>query len=302
MSRVIVRLTGGLGNQMFQYAAGLAHAKRTGADLVLDLSRCGLTPDRPFHLRGFRVDEPEAQAAEIQALEGGNARWRRRVVQHAPWAHGLVARGRYQQPDFRFDASLAQFKPPLLMTGDFQSEQFFAHERQAVLDRFRLGRPLPDRAQGFSQQITSAPAPVAVHVRRGDYLTNTAAHSLHGVCPVDYYREAVEVMRAKIGTELSFFVFSDEPEWVRATFNFLAPMEVIDGHAETPWLDIHLMSLCRGIITANSSFSWWGGWLGEHPQKVVVCPAKWVRHDNGGKLDTADLQPKSWIKIQNELV
>jgi hypothetical protein len=299
---VIIRLTGGLGNQMFQYAAALAFCERTGGALQLDLSRSSDDPDRPFLLRKFRVDEPVAKPEDIAALEGQSAGWRRRVIGAAPALSGLVARGRYNQPSFRFDPALSRFSPPLLMTGSFQSEQFFADIRPTLIERFTLRDALGAEVQARADAIAATPLSVAVHVRRGDYITNASANKFHGVCSVDFYRQAVAAMRARVGDTAHFFLFSDDPQWVSQNFDFLKPMTVVSHPASTAWVDIALISRCRHMITANSSFSWWGAWLGQATDKVVVCPKYWVRNDGKTILETADLQPGTWLKIDAPLV
>jgi len=131
-------------------------------------------------------------------------------------------------------------------------------------------------------------------VRRGDYLTSPAASGCHGVCPPEYYHAAVKELATRLRSP-HFYVFSDDPAWVKAQLNLPHPTTFVDHNdAEHGYEDLRLMASCRHHIIANSTFSWWGAWLGGYPEKRVVAPQKWFRDD---RVDTADLIPQGWQRI-----
>ena len=134
---------------------------------------------------------------------------------------------------------------------------------------------------------------MSLHVRRGDYANNPSALSTHGLCSLDYYREAVNHIAEKV-KEPHFFIFSDDMDWAVDNIRIKFPCEYID-HNKGPGSseDMRLMSLCRSHIIANSSFSWWGAWLNPDPTKIVVAPKRWFARN----VETPDLIPDGWVRI-----
>lgn len=139
---------------------------------------------------------------------------------------------------------------------------------------------------------------ISLHVRRGDYVSNLKASSEHGVCSIDYYKKAIEHIKSKIKDKknICFFLFSDDPIWVKDNMTFINDeIVVIDfNNEEKSHEDMRLMSACKHNIIANSSFSWWGAWLNNNQEKIVVAPEKWFKVDN---YDTRDLYPANFIKL-----
>jgi hypothetical protein len=128
-------------------------------------------------------------------------------------------------------------------------------------------------------------------------VTNPAASAHHGVLAPEYYRRAVERLRQRLDA-FSVFVFTDEPSWAREHLDLPAPFEVVDGGAVRPaYVDLWLMSQCRHHVIANSSFSWWGAWLGTWPEKVVVAPARWFADGARNTARGADVVPARWLRV-----
>lgn len=269
---VVSSLIGGLGNQMFQYAAGRALAYRERARLVLDTSPLRFKGDhtpRTYGLDAFRiqaeVDNLPAETLErMELLEEGAAggRWPRKVHRQTR------------------------------LTGHWQSEAFFLAIRPLLLQDFRLAdAPSPYVAE-IAGRIHAAPVPVSVHFRLGDYVSLPAAAKFHGTCSTEYYRTAIERLAHRLG-RTDLFVFSDDPRWVRDNAGLPDGSTIIDCDRSTPAQDIWLMSLCRHHVLANSSFSWWGAWLGLS-EGITVAPSRWFLDANESY---AHIVPSRWEKI-----
>jgi hypothetical protein len=131
-----------------------------------------------------------------------------------------------------------------------------------------------------------------IHVRRGDYL-QPGQIDRYGVCSKDYYDHAAALLRQQVGSNLRFFVFSDDPAWVRQNRIGGESAEIIDWNGNTPEQDIALMMACKHAIIANSSFSWWGAWLAETPGQIVIAPRIWYK----AVPQYQDIVPKRWLRL-----
>jgi hypothetical protein len=131
---------------------------------------------------------------------------------------------------------------------------------------------------------------VALHVRRGDYLTNTSAANYHGVCSLLYYQKAIDLLSSQY-SNLYFYVFSDDIKWAESNLTIPFPTTFI-GHnfGDQSFQDLRLISRCKHQIIANSSFSWWGAWLNSYENKTVIAPKKWFLNNK----KTESLFPPSW--------
>jgi hypothetical protein len=290
---VIVRLLGGLGNQMFQYAAGRALADRLGAELLLDtrsldhaLARNPYTR-RAYALEPFNVRARLATAADLEC-------W-------PVWVVEIGLRLRFVRPLFRrwrfesgiaYDASVLALREPVCLIGYWQSERYFVEIAGGIRADFTLRQPLAD-ANAELLELARSGLSVGLHVRRGDFVNLNDAAQVHGLCSIDYYRRAIGLVRAR-SPECHFLVFSDDPQWARAELPLGPTAIFVTGNAETPEQDLALMRACKHHIIANSSFSWWAGWLGYSPEQIVIAPAPWYASP---KLDARDLAVARWQYI-----
>jgi len=269
---IAVRLEGGLGNQMFQYAAGRAVASRLGCRLVLDTSGLrakGLRTVRPFGLHAWCID------AEVDTLSRA----------------ALSACKAVRQPVFTYAPGLLESViVGSRLKGYWQSERFFAAQRSTLLRNFSPRQPPAAAVSALACRITEAPDAASVHVRRGDYVSDPEAARFHGTCSLDYYRGCLRELRCR-HPALSVFVFSDDPQWARDHFPRDSSVEFVEPHLESPAIDLWLMSLCRHHVVANSSFSWWGAWLATRAG-AKLAPARWFTDAAG--LDDRDLVPAAW--------
>ncbi|HXE95465.1 MAG TPA: alpha-1,2-fucosyltransferase [Dongiaceae bacterium] len=288
---IIVKLIGGLGNQMFQYAAARSLSLRHGTELKLDLfflegEQVGNTP-RKFELDNFCITAEKASRWEVSSMSGrGSSRLATTCARLFQRAAGYTD---YREKFFHFDPRVSTLPDNVYLEGYWQSERYFADIGDIIRKEFMVTPPLTGRNLELACEIQSVNS-VSLHVRRGDYVTE---EKTHGVCDIEYYRKAEERVAQELGNP-EFFVFSDDPEWVASNLKLRHPARYIRNNGGMPHEDLRLMSLCRHNIIANSSFSWWGAWLNDNPGKSVFAPREWFRDK---RYNTADILPESWIKL-----
>jgi hypothetical protein len=292
-SSIIVRVLGGLGNQMFQYAAGIAMAQVHGARALLHLEDLN---DRTSHggyalARTFGLQAPEATRADLQSVLG-IAYSLRRVLLHrkARWLRGQRI---VTDPHFAYWDGLRAVRPPYYLAGYWQSPRYFAGHEQSVRAAFAFPWEASPAVAALARHIQSCEA-VSVHVRRGDYVTNPGMARLHGVLPLDYYERALRTVAERVERP-TYFVFSDDTAWARANLRVAGETHFVGAEPRTSAReDLRLMTLCRHHIIANSTFSWWGAWLATNPQAVVCAPLRWFA---GDQQDVGTLFPPGWIRV-----
>jgi hypothetical protein len=303
---ITVSLIGGLGNQMFQYAAGKALAERHGVGLALDLSGF-----RNYALRSFLLDRlrvPEAGPALVAEAGAGKpanhyarSLWKQRidrVLGRAGMPKLAPSADNYREPFFHYDPAFEALGAQTALFGYFQSERYFGAIAQPLRDWFLPREPFAEAAAGMLARIERSALPVSVHVRRGDYL-NPGTAEFHGVLGESYYRQALGRLEGTIGQDAELFIFSDDPAAAEQVLNFVPKSRLVHvcGDPERPWEDVALMAHCRHHVIANSSFSWWGAWLNRAPDKIVIAPRAWFAPNELAKRNTADLYPPGWSLV-----
>jgi hypothetical protein len=286
---VVARIVGGLGNQMFQYACAKAVASRSGAKLYLDVSAFSRYKQHRYGLGDFQVSVP---FAPYRVQTGGLAfSAMRRVGIDA--RHLLSAQGFHylaENPDLSFHESLLTEQRSVYLDGYWQSERYFREFSNDIRNDF-----FPSDAHCFSKGQCDDDLPrVSLHVRRGDYLSNPHAYSVHGVLDLDYYRAAVSILSERIGSKFRVVAFSDDIEWVKDNLTLTQPMDFVSGSKEVPHADLQMMASCDHHIIANSSFSWWGGWLNPSKEKQVIAPKRWFA---SSQYVYDQICPAEWIRI-----
>jgi hypothetical protein len=182
------------------------------------------------------------------------------------------------------------------LVGYWQSEKYFKSVEPVIRKDFSFRTPLRGRNAELASAIETSEA-VSVHIRRGDYVSNSWASRFLGVLPISHYVNALQEI-ARGTNKPHVFVFSDDPEWCRR--NVIFPYETTHVDANPPdraFEDMRLMTLCRYHVIANSSFSWWGAWLSPYPDKTVYAPGRWVLDPAS---DTSDVVPPEWVKLQTD--
>lgn len=291
---IIVKLMGGLGNQMFQYSAGrcLSHLHKT--ELKLDLSYLNADPQNKYTKRDYKLDAFGINAEFANEND---------IKSFLPLDRGKITNTLMRKLPILFDKVVANesghkfmkefysFPKDVYLNGFWQSEHYFEPVMDIIRKEFTIRETLTGSNAELSNKIVSYNS-VSLHIRRGDYVDLKEANAFHGTCSLEYYREAIEYLKKK-EKEFNLFIFSDDVLWAKENLKTDNPVYFVDlnnpGH-----IDIHLMGLCKHNIIANSSFSWWGAWLNKNPDKTVIAPKQWFADISHV---TPDIYPQNWIRL-----
>ena len=287
---IATHIYGGLGNQMFQLAHGLSLAARLQTELVIDTRY--YDRKRPtgmaLSLSHFDIKAPEITRHRLPAvMDDGLFAFLKAQISGTDWQF-------YREAGPAYDAATRTLPDSTYLRGYWQSERYFNDHADLVRDRLQLLTPPGDETLTV-MKAQDACLPVSLHIRRGDYVSNVKFSSIFGTCDLDYYRRAADRIAANSATEPTFFAFSDDPDWVAE--NLKLPYETVLVRHNGPdqnYDDIRLMTRCRHHIIANSSFSWWGGWLNPDPDKIVIAPARWFADPSR---EIHDIVPESWLRL-----
>ena len=288
---IVSRIQGGLGNQMFQYAYGRYLAQRYDTQLWLECSHSETDTLRNFALDRWRIAATPVEPAISTLLPRryGGRGWSNLLQGQTPLR-------RVKERPFGFQQKYLNPGSRVFLDGYWQSEQFFPGMRDTLQREFQPARKLSPATLAVARQM-EANNSVSLHVRRGDYITNQHANSVHGVCTLEYYRRSVQQLLARLEA-VQVFVFSDDHAWCAEHLALpCATKRVTHNAASSDHEDVWLMTQCRHHVVANSSFSWWGAWLGVDPTGLVYAPEPWFR---SADLDCRSVVPASWNRIENE--
>lgn len=259
----IIKIKGGLGNQMFQYAYG-RNLELSGKKIVFDISFFEGNKANKDTARNYKLDKFNIQT---------QAEFSRKKRLFFDFCRKIKRRIGFEVDEY------------------YQSEKYFINIADEIKKEFTLKNDFSDKAKEYLQKIENSNS-VSLHIRRGDYVTNRKANAYHGVCDLRYYFEAIKKIKEKIINPV-FLVFSDDIDWVKANlkgeeFVFVSSPKIKDVE------EMILMSKCKQNIIANSSFSWWGAWLNNNSAKIVIAPKKWF---NDKKAKQMDIVPSNWLRI-----
>lgn len=288
---IVVKIHGGLGNQMFQYAFARALSIKMNTKLKQDISFYNSFDNRNYKLPVFNIKENEiASKGELSHFfisgTGIYDRLKFKIKRH------LFNYEVFEEKSLVFDATVYNVSRNAHVAGYWQSERYFKTIENEIRKEFEFKLPpSPPNAQMMDKIINSDS--VSIHVRRGDYVSDKKINQVHGVCDLDYYNKAIARIQAKC-SDPNYFIFSDDMDWVKENLKIDGVCNYIDFNVVNDYEDLRLMSMCKHNITANSSFSWWGAWLNSNTDKLVIAPQKWF---NDERKDTADLIPESWVRI-----
>lgn len=259
---------GRFANQMFQYASLKGIARNAGVDLCIPNHTQVVDDGIGNKLRTELFDSFDLNV-NIGLLNNG----------HAP-----VVVERF----FHFDEELFSLCPDhVTLQGYFQTEKYFKHIEDEIREDFTFKDEI---LKPCKEMISSVDNPIALHVRRTDYLSNSENHFN---LPLEYYTAALK----HFDSDRNVIVFSDDPNWCQEQEIFSDDRFMISENTDNR-IDLCLMSLCNDFIIANSSFSWWGAWLSENKSKLVIAPFQWFGKTGYTKdHDTKDLIPDDWIRI-----
>lgn len=294
---IIVRLSGGMGNQMFQYALGRTLSLANGVPLGLDLSfLLDRTPHpswqhftfREYDLSIFNIEAEVIPRKRIPFLY----RWHfsGRIMLYVDALRRRFFKTPGNEKSFRFDPCVLSLGPNAYLEGSWQSPKYFADIDDVLRRDFTMKDALPESTEALLSQIKNSNS-VCIHVRRGDFVGN----SFHGVASLAYYRESLARLRELVQID-TLYVFSDDIAWCEKNLSLPLPTVFVSDEYRGEKARGHfaLMVGCRHFIIANSSFSWWAAWLGSAQDKVVIAPKQWFGDPS---IHTEDLIPEQWIRI-----
>jgi hypothetical protein len=289
---IVVKLLGGLGNQMFQYAFGRCLSVYHNTDLFLDIT--DLKSKNVNHTyRNFSLDKFHIKATiasdELVKWQHGETNIFQRALNKISHSGKLKV---VSENKIHFDPEIEMPANNVYLSGYWQSPLYFNSIENIIRDDFRFSVPLSSYAESLLSKIRTGNS-VSLHVRRGDYVTNPETNAYHGVSDLAYYNRAMELIRNKISNPV-FYIFSDDPFWVEENFKLSESTILVSKLQTVQFDDLQLMSSCKHAIIANSSFSWWGAWLiNNNPDKIVIAPLKWYQN---GSINTDDLFTKSTFR------
>ncbi len=289
---IFIKLSGGLGNQMFQFAFGLALAKKHKQPLYVDLS----------FLLNRKLEGVTFRDYELKVFEGNPKVINKSIPAFLEVFSSVCNRVQVKQPlykklDESTFSSTSELSPFINhVVGYWQSERYFIEAENEIRKAFSFAIAPSVENQQVLKQISETIS-VSVHVRRGDYVSSPKNLAYHGVCGLDYYERAIAYVQQKI-PEACFYVFSDDPSWVQSHLSFGGATVhfVTHNSGANSYEDLRLMQHCQHHIIANSSFSWWGAWLNKRPDKLVIAPSRWFV-DTKANEKADHIIPESWLKI-----
>jgi len=266
----IIAIKGGLGNQMFQYAYG-RNLELSKKNVLFDVSfyygnKSKIDTARDFKLDNFNIKTSADFSKKKRPLLN------------------LIKK--------------IQYHLNLADNGFWNSEKYFSDNASAIREEFTLKPPLSKKAEEILSLIKNTKNSISLHIRRGDYVNDKKTNQYHGTCDSEYYSKALEYITSKVGNDINLFIFSDDIKWVKENMFFgqqsLYPTTYVSSPEIPDYEELILMSKCQHNIIANSSFSWWGAWLNENRDKIVIAPKRWaLRGENNFK----DIVPQGWYRI-----
>lgn len=288
---VTVELRGGLGNQLFQYAAGIGLACHLKTGLITNITDL-LAPDKVLGTyRTFKLNYlNEPPVINNRVNEKKIIQKTKKILQKLNIGSDKL----YKEKFFHYNPAFWMETGNVLITGNFQSEKYFLPYKSIVLDKLQFNKSLLSLSdKELLTKIMSAES-LSVHIRRGDYLSNKIANDVLGVLPVAYYENAYEEILKKSRPK-TIFIFSDDIKWAKENLRFINEVTFVESKGNNSDLcDFILMQHCSHNIIANSSFSWWAAYLNPNPNKIVIAPKRWF---NKAPYDTKDLIPENWIRL-----
>ncbi|MVF12933.1 alpha-1,2-fucosyltransferase [Ketobacter sp. MCCC 1A13808] len=291
---IILQLNGGLGNQLFQYAAALAASKKYHRPILIETSM--LQTDS---LRNLEIDKLSIPG--LAAYKHDNSLFecilKFKVLKKVMFYFSRIFHLKfvYVEHSFNYDPNFFRAikeTKTIFLFGYFQSYRYFTRIRRELRASF-LPNKISDISKPLQKEIQESMS-VSLHVRRGDYVSSKETNDFHGVCSLEYYDAAISYIQNNV-LNPTIYVFSDDLDWVQNNMQIPCSHVFVDhAFSNNHFDDFSLMMACKHNIIANSSFSWWAAWLNDYPEKIVICPDKWFASK---KIVTTDLIPEKWVSI-----
>ena len=292
---MIAHMIGGIGNQMFIYAFAYHLSEKNNEKLKFDLSSFynkkynnpeGFVLDKIFH-----IDGGNANKRDLKEVFGFLTPFLR--LKHRFNLNFLIKNFVRERHPFFFDKKLLESAPnKSYLYGFWQAHQYADLYSIDLRKKFKFKKKFLKIDKNLLNQINKTNS-VSIQVRLADYRNDETVNRLHGVCDDEYFQKCINHFKSKINNP-TFFVFSDEPEFVKEKKIFGKCRIVNLGKNIGSWNDMFYMSKCDHNIISNSTFGWWSAWLNENPKKIVIAPKKWL---GSNKYKITDLIPKKWLKL-----
>ena len=277
-----IKLTGGLGNQMFQFATGFATAKKNNVRLSLDLSY--INQRQLFN--GFELEKVFDIYSKVSFLNKGLSF---KSINFKEILNKIdITFYNFKEPHFHYTSNILDIPKHSFLDGYWQSELYFKNYSKEIKKIFNFSNQLDKQNHLIANDISKNNS-ISIHIRRGDFLLKR--NNNHNIDLKDYYLKAID-KSSKCFKNPKYFIFTDDPLWVTENFILDYSYIVVDvNYGTKSFFDMYLMSLCKSNIIANSSFSWWSAWLNNNKDKIVYAPKNWF---NDKSICTDHLIPNSW--------
>lgn len=263
---IIMKLEGGLGNQMFQYSLGRNLSLIHNAQLKIDSSylKKDNQSKRTLGINNFNTILAEATGIEVSSY---NSIFQKILDRLRKTKKKIIEKSNI------FDPNILLIKDGYFC-GHWNNENYFKKNEETIRNDFKLNKPFSEEAAVIANTINSSPNSTSMHIRRGDYVSIKKIADKHGVLPILYYEKAMTQILEKFPNS-TFFIFSDDINWAINNLPKKYPIIFVSSFKIPDYEELTLMSLCKNNITANSTFSWWGAWLNNNSDKIVITPQKW---------------------------
>lgn len=285
---LIMMFGGGLGNQMFQYAL-YRRLETMGKNVCADLSLYNHSNTVNFEITNVfsKARVEECSSDKKNELIKKNTTDFFKPVNFTVYSEPSI----YDENEKKADMNLLHIFSGII-NGMFQTREYAQQIRDELIHIFTFPEKMEEKLCSLSKEFQQLKI-IGVHIRRGDYLDEANRRFYENICTDSYYKNAIEWMLKENGNAVLSF-FSDDIEWVKEHYKMKDALyieeEMFDHYQN--WYDMYLMSLCKHNIIANSTFSWWGAWLNQNPDKVVIAPKKWVN-----QCKHVDIYPVEWIQM-----
>jgi hypothetical protein len=290
---IIVKIIGGLGNQLFQYSLGKSLSQKKNVPLKLDISGFKEYKLHRYCLNHFNIQENFATEKEIAKFQ----KYKR--IPKKKWFlyNKLVANEKkyFAERQFHFDEEVFDVSDDCYLDGFWQTEKYFKDIKEIIWKECIVKNPIMGKNAEVMKKIQSENS-VSIHIRRGDYVSDSSTNDFFGTFEPEYYKKAVEIIAKKVSNP-HIFVFSDDHEWAKKNIILPYPTTHVDHNgADKNYEDMRLMNACKHFVISNSTFSWWGAWLSQNPDKIVIGPKKWFNNVKKN-VKTDDIMPENWTRI-----
>lgn len=306
---IITKLKGGLGNQMFQYAMGLAVASKNNEELKLDatgyddIRYINADTPRQYRLFPFNISGSVSAPEEVSKLRNpfgifskALRFFKQRILKkyYIDYNPSFFKKNhKYIEGYFQSEKNFLEVKDKIIkeftLKKEFESEEFLMEKNKI------LGVKNDEDVRRQQSEDSNEMKSVSVHIRRGDYINDEKTKNFHGICFKEYYEKAMEIIKSKIDLPI-FYFFSDDIEWVKKEYGMKENFVFVSNGKLQDYEELILMSSCTHNIIANSSFSWWGAWLNQNKNKIVIAPKKWVNIEPNPQ---PNIIPEGWVVVES---